>query len=183
MITKSLGFINIDIIHTNMGYYDDIAEGYNELHGEEQLKKLRIVKKKLEDHEIKITPGTKLLDVGCGTGISTDFWDCDATGIDPSEGLIRQNINKGKKSRLIAAHAENIPFPDKSFDIVLSITAIQNFDDVEKGLKEIKRVGKGCFVLSFLKKSEKADMIKGLIENMFDVNEIVEEEKDWIVFA
>lgn len=166
-----------------MGYYDDIAEGYNELHSKEQLKKLKLIREKLEEHGIEITSDIKLLDIGCGTGISTDLWNCDATGIDPSEGLIRQNINKGKKSRFITASAENIPFPDKSFDIVVSVTAIQNFDDIEKGLQEINRVGRGCFVLSFLKKSDKAEMIKGLIESIFDVKEAVEEEKDFIVFA
>ena len=164
-----------------MGYYNEIAEGYNELHGEEQLKKLKLIKEKLGEQGIEITSDIKLLDVGCGTGISTDFWDCDATGIDPSEELLNQN--KGKKLKLIQAAAEDMPFEDNSFDIVVSITAIQNFDDIEKGLKEIKRVGRGYFVLSFLKKSDKADMIKGLIENLFEIKEAVEEEKDLIIFA
>ena len=66
---------------------------------------------------------------------------------------------------------------------MLSLTAIHNFDDIEKGLKEIKRVGNNLFALSFLKKSDKADRIKGLIENMFYVKEAVEEEKDYILIA
>jgi len=164
-----------------MGYYDDIAEGYDELYSKEQLKKLKLIREKLEEHGIKITSGTKLLDVGCGTGISTDLWNCDATGIDPSKELLNQN--KGQKSKLIQAAAEDMPFEDDSFDIVVSVTAIQNFDDIEKGLEEIKRVGRGCFILSFLKKSEKADMIKGLIDGIFDVKDIIEEDKDWIIFA
>lgn len=164
-----------------MGYYDEIAEGYNELHSEEQNKKLRLIKEKLGNMGIKTTRDTKLLDVGCGTGISTDFWDCDATGIDPSKELLNQN--KSQKSKLIQAVAEEIPFADDSFDIIVSVTAIQNFDDIEKGLQEIKRAGRGCFVLSFLKKSDKADVIKGLIESIFDVKEAVEEEKDLIIFA
>ena len=81
------------------------------------------------------------------------------------------------------AAAEDIPFADNSFDIVISITAIQNFNDIEKGLREIKRVGTGEYVLSYLKKSKKAKMIKGLIERIFNVQEVVEEEKDMIVFA
>lgn len=178
---KLLAFINIEIIHTYMGYYDEIAGSYDELYREEQLKKLELIKKKLAEHGFEVTKGTKLLDVGCGTGISTDFWDCDATGIDHSAGLLDQN--KEKKSRLIQAAAETIPFPDNSFDIVISITAIQNFNDIEKGLQEIKRVGTGEYVLSYLKKSKKAKMIKGLIERIFNVKEVIEEEKDWVVFA
>lgn len=164
-----------------MDYYDQIAKGYDELYGEEQNKKLWLIKEKLIKMGINVARDTKLLDVGCGTGISTDFWNCDATGIDSSKEILNQN--KGQKSRLIQAAAEDIPFADNSFDIVVSITAIQNFDDIEKGLQEIKRVGRGCFVLTFLKKSDKADVIKRLIESIFDVKEAVEEEKDCIVFA
>ncbi len=178
---KWLGFINLKNNPHIMSYYDDIAKGYDELYREEQLKKLNLIREKLKEFGIDITRDTKLLDVGCGTGISTDFWNCDAAGIDPSECLLDQN--KGKKSRLIKAYAEDIPFPDNSFDIVISITSIQNFCDIEKGLQEIKRVGRNYFALSFLKNSEKAGMIKELIEKIFDVKEIVEEEKDLIVFA
>ena len=39
-----------------MNYYDEIAEGYEELHKEEQEKKIEIVKKHLE-----INPDDKLL--------------------------------------------------------------------------------------------------------------------------
>lgn len=164
-----------------MNYYDHIAQGYDELHGEEQLKKLALIKNKLDELDFKINKNTKLLDVGCGTGISTDFWDCDATGIDPSERLLKQN--KKGKSKLIHAKAEKIPFPDNSFDIVISVTAIQNFKDIKKGLDEIKRVGKDMFALSFLKKSEKSGKIKNLIEEKYNIIDIIEEEKDIIIFA
>jgi len=180
---KWLGFINLKNNPHIMSYYNDIAEGYDELYGEEQLKKLNLIREKSKELGIDITRDTKLLDVGCGTGISTDFWNCDAAGIDPSLELIKQNKHHGKKSKLIQASAEEMPFPDDSFDIVISITAIHNFGDIEKGLQEIKRVGRNYFALSFLKRSEKAGMIKELIEKIFDVKEIVEEEKDLIVFA
>ena len=44
--------------------------------------------------------------------------------------LINQN-GKGVKSKLIQVAAEDIPFADNSFDIVFSMTVIQNFDDIE----------------------------------------------------
>lgn len=164
-----------------MGYYDDIAEGYHELYHEEQLKKLNKIKSMLAKYCISINPSTTLLDVGCGIGISTDFWGCDATGIDPAVKLI--DINKDSKSKFVQASAEKIPFPDKSFDIVTSITAIHNFDDVEKGLEEIARVGKDFFIFSVLKKSEKLEMIKDLIRKYFKVIGEEQEDKDLIFFA
>lgn len=160
-----------------MNYYDSINQGYEELYKEEQLKKIELIKK-----FFKAKKTDKLLDVGCGTGLTTEPWDCVRYGIDPAKKLLARARQKSKMEYKLAS-AEKIPYPDHFFDIVISITAIQNFNDIEKGLKEIKRVGKKRFVLSFLKKSKKADKIKKIIEKYFDIKKIIEEEKDLIYFA
>ncbi len=156
-------------------YYDETAKGYDELHGGEQEHKLAIIKKKL-----KITKKTKLLDVGCGTGISSQF-NCDVTGIDPSKALIEIAKKKFSDKKFIVASSENIPFEDNSFDVVVSLTAIQNFGDIGKGLEEIKRVGRK-FALSFLKKSSKANDIDEKIRRIFRDYSIrsIGEDKDII---
>ncbi len=163
-----------------MTYYDEISQGYEELHKEEQLKKIRLIKK-------YFSPGKeeKLLDVGCGTGLTTEPWDCKRYGIDPAKKLLARARKKGIiKYKL--ARAENIPYPDNYFDHVISITAIQNFEDIKKGLEEIKRVGKSSFVLSALKKSKKINYIRKMVFEIFKNKKIkeIEEEKDliWIIF-
>lgn len=143
-----------------MNYYDEIAKSYNELHKEEQLNKIKIV----FDLDL-IKPTDNVLDVGCGTGFSLDFFECkNIIGIDPSEKLISQYKGKNK---IILGEAENLPFKDNEFDVVISFTAIQNFQDIEKGLREIKRVGKNKFALTFLKRSMKAEFIEKLIRKIF----------------
>lgn len=158
-------------------YYDTIAPAYDELHGAEQLKKLEIIKK-----EIEINKDTKLLDVGCGTGISCTF-ECDVTGIDTGEELLKIAEKKFPSVQFMQECAEELPFEDKSFDVVVSLTAIQNFADIAKGINEIKRVGKKQFALSFLKKSEKAEQIEKTINEIFANYKIkrIEEEKDIIL--
>ena len=158
-----------------MNYYNNIAKGYEELHKEEQLKKLKAIKKYL-----RINPEDKLLDVGCGTGLTTSCWNCKCYGIDPSKKLLEIAKKKYKDIIFKQAPAEKIPFKDNFFDIVISVTAIQNFTNVEKALKEIKRVGKNNFVLTFLKKSQKRNKIDKLIKKYFKIKKILEEEKDLI---
>lgn len=160
-----------------MNYYDSISQGYEELHKEEQLKKIKIIKENISPKNDE-----KLLDVGCGTGLTTMPWQCKRYGIDPAKKLIQKAHNKEEIEYRIAK-AENIPYPDDFFDYVISVTAIQNFEDIKKGLLEIKRTGKKCFVLSFLKKSKNSFKIKKMIYEMFEVKKEIEEDKDYILFV
>lgn len=159
---------------SEINYYDETARNYNELHGEEQLAKLKII----AEH-IKVKKSTTLLDVGCGSGLSAKIFECKITGIDPSENLLKQCPFKA-----IKASAESIPFPDYSFDVVIAVTCIHNFSSIRKGLEEIKRVGKDVFALTVLKKSPKKDLILREINNVFKCHlhhRLIEEEFDLIL--
>jgi ubiquinone/menaquinone biosynthesis C-methylase UbiE len=162
-------------------FYDGIAEGYDELYMTEQLRKMT---------EVIIALGADvpkknelLLDVGCGTGVSTSVWSCRCVGIDPSKELIKkakQKLTKNSKNAFLAGEGEHLPFKDKSFDIVICITAIHNFKDIRQGILEIKRVCKNRAVITVLRKSSKIeDIEKWLIIN-FRIKKIVLEEKDMI---
>lgn len=158
-----------------MNYYDSISKGYEELHKEEQLKKLELIKKYL-----KVKRDEKLLDVGCGTGLTTSPWKCKRYGIDPSKKLLEKAKKKYPDIKLKLASAEKIPFKNKFFDVIISVTALQNFTNLEKALKEMKRVGKNKFVFTFLKKSKKQKKIDSTIKKYFKVKKIIDEGKDLI---
>ena len=156
-----------------MNYYDDIASGYDALHGEEQRKKLGLIQSTLKELGFTFT---SVLDVGCGTGVSMEQWSCEVKGIDPSEKLV--SIAKEKGLHASVASAEDIPFEDDSFDLVISLTAAHHFD-LEKSLREIKRVGRKYFVFSFLKKADVEAFRKALVKHFTIIKE-VDEEKDVI---
>ncbi|MDO8556399.1 MAG: class I SAM-dependent methyltransferase [Nanoarchaeota archaeon] len=122
-------------------YYDTIAEGYDELHKEEQLKKLQFIAVRCQPHGL-------LLDLGAGTGIAANFFSANTTAIavDPSVKLLEQY--QGLK---VLAKAECLPFKDHVFDTVISLTAL-HLTDWQKSWKEIKRVAKpnALIVLTFL---------------------------------
>ena len=160
-----------------MEFYKTIAQGYDELYAEEQRIKLNIIKENMD-----IKNNDLLLDVGCGTGLSSDF-NCEVIGIDPSIELLQQNNDNQNNYNLnnkISARAENIPFKDNAFDKVISVTSMHNFDDIAAGIKEIKRVGKNDFVFSILKRSAVYKLIEKEIKENFNIKKVIDDKKDSI---
>ena len=147
--------------------YKYIAESYNELHFHEQYKKLMMIIDKFP--EIR---NEKVLDVGCGTAFYCGWFE-KYTGLDNSEEMIGQS-----KKKLILGRAENLPFDDKSFDIVISLSAINNFDDPSKAVSEMKRVSRGKIIITVFKRSKNYVKIEKLLED-FDR---IEEDKDMIFY-
>ncbi|MBU0980322.1 MAG: class I SAM-dependent methyltransferase [Nanoarchaeota archaeon] len=146
--------------------YDNLAPGYNELHGEEQEAKMRIIRPYVKG---------KTLDVGCGTGLSSQGLN-DVMGIDPSEGMLKHADIPTVKGK-----AEDLPFENDSFDTVISVTAFHNFHEPEKALEEMKRVCKGDIVISLLRKSNRFDELIDLIKKHLKVKKTIMEDKDLVV--
>jgi len=157
-----------------MNIYKTIAQGYDELYAEEQKIKLKLIKENMD-----IKNNDLLLDVGCGTGLSSDF-NCDVVGMDPSLELLQQSQINNNKNNKILAIAENIPFKDNAFDKVISVTSMHNFDDIAEGIKEIKRVGKNDFVFSILKRSAVYKLMEKEIKENFNIKKIIDDKKDSI---
>ena len=153
--------------------YNKIAKSYDELYKEEQLNKLRIISKIL-----KVSKNYLLLDLGAGTGISTNYFNCKCYGIEPSLEMIKHG-----KGNLINANAENLPFKSKKFDIIIAVTSFHNFNNFDKSISEIKRVSKQkCkIVITLLKKSKNLELIKEKLIKNFKMEEI-NEEKDLILY-
>ncbi|MEO5907921.1 MAG: bifunctional demethylmenaquinone methyltransferase/2-methoxy-6-polyprenyl-1,4-benzoquinol methylase UbiE [Ginsengibacter sp.] len=92
-----------------------------------------------------------ILDVATGTGdfaiTSYEILKPEKiTGIDISDGMLeigRKKISKAgleDSIKLINGDSEAISFDDNSFDAVTVAFGVRNFEDLEKGLSEIKRV-------------------------------------------
>lgn len=96
-----------------------------------------------------LKPGMRLLDVGCAKGyLVNDLTEAcpglDTVGVDISQYAI-DNAHPQIKDRLQVANCTDLPFPDNSFDAVLSINVIHNLDrsGVIRALREMNRVAKG----------------------------------------
>lgn len=90
-------------------------------------------------------PGETVLDLGAGTGTSSDpFADrgCRVVPGDFSLGMLQVGKRRRPDLAFVAADATRLPFPDNTFDAVTISFAIRNVVDHEQGLREMLRVAK-----------------------------------------
>jgi ubiquinone/menaquinone biosynthesis C-methylase UbiE len=123
-----------------------------------------------------------ILDIGCAKGfLLHDFKElmprCTVAGIDVSEYAIEHAL-PSMKPFLKVASAESLPFPDKSFDLVISINSIHNLplEKLKTALREIERVSRGhsyITVDAWRNDQEKENLFKWVLtaESMLHVDD------------
>jgi SAM-dependent methyltransferase len=114
-----------------------------------------------------LTANSSVLDVGCAKAFMLhDLTELipgiTVKGIDISQYAI-ENAIEDVKPHVQVASAVELPFPDKSFDVVISVTTLHNLelDDLVKSLQEIERVAiQGSFITvdAYHDEQEKARM-------------------------
>jgi SAM-dependent methyltransferase len=85
-----------------------------------------------------------VLNIGAGAG-SYEPFDTQVTAIEPSAEMIRQRGASAAPTAL--GYAEDLPFPDNSFEASMAILTIHHWADKAKGLREMRRVTRGPVVL------------------------------------
>jgi len=91
-----------------------------------------------------IEPGQTAVDVGCGSGILTEelarrLGPAAVAAADPSP-LVEAAAARVPEADVRKAQAENLPWPDASFDAALAQLVLHFLDDPVAGLAEMRRV-------------------------------------------
>lgn len=87
--------------------------------------------------------GKKILDAGCGWGWLYDVIVKEGAfyfGIDPDEKKIKTAMNLWKQGDFKTGKAENIPFENIFFDLIITIDTVEHMQNIKKSFKEFYRV-------------------------------------------
>jgi demethylmenaquinone methyltransferase / 2-methoxy-6-polyprenyl-1,4-benzoquinol methylase len=90
-----------------------------------------------------VQPGDRVLDACCGTGdlgIAAARAGARVTGVDFSERMLERARQKAPEVEWVQGDALALPFPDSAFDAATVGFGVRNLDDLERGLRELRRV-------------------------------------------
>jgi SAM-dependent methyltransferase len=95
--------------------------------------------------EAGVAAGQRVLDVGCGPGaLTTQLVDrvgaANVVAVDPSPPFVEAARLRFPETEVLLASAEELPFPDDSFDAALAQLVVHFMADPVAGLREMARV-------------------------------------------
>ena len=85
----------------------------------------------------------RALDVGCGEGRfcrALAAAGTTITGLDPTAALLAAAVRRDPDGRYVRGIAEALPFPDRSFDLVVSYLSLIDIPDFDIAVREMARV-------------------------------------------
>jgi len=115
----------------------------------------------------------KVLEVGVGTGRNLKYYPagCSVTGIDISAGMLEKARKKArgmKNITLLLMDAENLEFPDNSFDYVVTTFVLCSVPDPVKALYEMRRVLKPSGELIALEHMRSSNSLIARVEDLIN---------------
>ena len=91
----------------------------------------------------RLSPGQRLLDVSCGVARLVEFAQrrgIRSVGIDLSGEAISVARQAGVRGDLLIGNAQELPFPEESFDRVVNLGSIEHYEYPDRAVAEMARV-------------------------------------------
>jgi ubiquinone/menaquinone biosynthesis C-methylase UbiE len=126
------------------------------------IKRLEIVLSKLQDKKYD-----SLLDIGCGSGIFLKELANRCNNLNAIDTHRKMNLVKDMtlKENIEANHVEasvmDLPYASETFDCIISVSVLEHIKELDRALKEIRRVAKNdaVIVLGFPVKNKITEII------------------------
>ena len=156
-------------------YFDQHFAKWQNIYGSEDNFEARNIQVRQEkvinmvDEGLEIN-GSKILDVGCGAGLTVlrllrrGYFVC---GVDLSPNMIEKareviiENNYESSCELLSGDIESLPYPNEYFDAIVCMGVLTYLVNDEKAIKEIYRVlkPKGIFVIAVSNKTKIASLL------------------------
>jgi len=121
--------------------YDRVAETYERVHAPRMAEVARDLVA-----FAGVKQGDRILDVGTGTGVATEAAveaagpSGSAVGVDVSLPMLLQAVKARPQIHVAAAEAIDLPFRDRTFDVVTASFVVSHFTRYQTALFDILRV-------------------------------------------
>jgi len=178
-------------VRNDLTFYDQQApHWWNETATVYPLRHLNPLRFQYFDRTIPHWEGLRVLDVGCGGGYTCEFLarrGAKVWGIDPSAACIEAAQSHAKQELLSIRYCqgagEQLPFGDRTFDIVTCVDVLEHVDSPSQTLAEIGRVLKpgGLFCFDTINRTWQSRLVMiWLLEDL--LHEIPQGIHDWHQF-
>jgi demethylmenaquinone methyltransferase / 2-methoxy-6-polyprenyl-1,4-benzoquinol methylase len=122
--------------------------------------------------EAVVRPGDKVLDSCCGTGdlaIAAAEAGGKVTGIDFSKPMLERARHKAPELEWVEGDALALPFADGSFDAATVGFGVRNLSELDRGLRELRRVLRPGGRLAILEITRPRGLLAPFYRLWFDV--------------
>ena len=129
---------------SSLSDFDDVAEDYDRWYEKPLGRRYDTIEKEAIQELLRPPVlGSRLLEIGCGTGHWSEFFVAEGfrvTGIDLSRRMVQLACTKGiARASFAVADALMLPFKDGAFDLAVGVTALEFVTDPEKAVAEMVR--------------------------------------------
>lgn len=103
------------------------------------------------DMVLNLSDIKRVLDLGCGDGFFIDFLKkkgINSEGADISIEAMAKCEKKGYRATLINSTGNNLPFENKTFDLVFLLDVLEHLYNPYSLLKEVVRITRGHIIVS-----------------------------------